>query len=159
MLAVAVAPLDLADPVVAEAVLRIQHRSYAVEAALIGFDGIPPLHETVADLQANGLSGLNVLGAFVGGELAGVLGYRWVDSPGGELDIDRLAIDPGFFRLGTASALLAALPAAAAVIVSTGTLNQPALALYRRHGFQPTGIREIAPGVTVTELRRTAPVG
>lgn len=159
MPAVAVAPLDLADPAVAEAVVRIQRRSYAVEAALIGFDGIPPLRETIAELQASGLGGLSVLGVRVDGELAGMLGYRWLGEPGGELDIERLAIDPRFFRLGLASALLAALPAASAMIVSTGTRNQPALALYRRHGFQPTGSREIAPGVTVTELRRTAPTG
>ncbi|HKA67577.1 MAG TPA: GNAT family N-acetyltransferase, partial [Actinomycetes bacterium] len=95
----------------------------------------------------------------VDGELAGILGYRWLDHPGGELDIDRLAIDPRFFRLGLASALLAALPAAAAVIVSTGARNEPALALYRRHGFEPTGSREIAPGVMVTELCRPAPIG
>ena len=106
MPAVAVAPLDLADPAVAEAVVGIQRRSYAVEAALIGFDGIPPLRETVSELQSSGRCGLCVLGARVGGELAGLLGYRWVDSPGGELDIDRLAIDPRFFRLGLASASL-----------------------------------------------------
>ncbi|HKA67652.1 MAG TPA: GNAT family N-acetyltransferase [Actinomycetes bacterium] len=153
---VAVVPLDLADPVTAELVVRIQRRSYAVEAALIGFDGIPPLRETVAELQA---SGLCVLGARADGELAGLLGYRWMGEPGGELDIDRLAIDPRFFRFGLASALLDALPPASAVIVSTGTQNEPALALYRRRGFQPTGSREIAPGVTVTDLRRTAPVG
>jgi ribosomal protein S18 acetylase RimI-like enzyme len=157
--AVVVAPLDIADPAVAEAVVGIQRRSYAVEAALIGFDGIPPLRETVSELQSSGRCGLSVLGARMGGELAGLLGYRWVDLLGGELDIDRLAIDPRFFRLGLASALLAALPAAAAVIVSTGTRNQPALALYRRQGFRSTGSREIAPGVTVTELRRTAPLG
>lgn len=131
--------------------MRIQRRSYAIEAELIGFDGIPTLRETVADLQASGLA---VLGALVDGELAGVLGYRWVDRPGGELDIDRLAIDPDYFRLGLASALLAALPPAASVVVSTGSLNEPALALYRRHGFEPTGTRAIAPGVTVTMLRR-----
>ena len=158
MQSVAVIPLDAADPAVAAAVVRIQRRAYAVEAVLIGFDGIPPLHETVAELQTGGLE---LLGALVAGELAGVLGYAWTDGvPGGELDIDRLAIDPDYFRLGLASALLTALPPAAAIRVSTGSRNEPALALYRRHGFRPTSTREIAPGVTVTGLRResTAPL-
>jgi hypothetical protein len=43
---------------------------------------------------------------------------------------------------------------AESTIVSTGTANLPALALYRRRGFTPVGERHIAPGVTVTLLER-----
>jgi hypothetical protein len=31
-------------------------------------------------------------------------------------------------------------------VVSTGTANHPALALYKRRGFTPVGTRGIAPG-------------
>jgi hypothetical protein len=34
------------------------------------------------------------------------------------------------------------------------TANRPALALYRRRGFLPVGQRQIAPGVTITLLKR-----
>ncbi|WP_327291888.1 hypothetical protein [Streptomyces sp. NBC_01198] len=39
-------------------------------------------------------------------------------------------------------------------MVSTGTADHPALALYRRRGFTPTGEHRIAPGVTLTALER-----
>jgi hypothetical protein len=39
-------------------------------------------------------------------------------------------------------------------VVSTGTANRPALALYQRRGFLPAGQRQIAPGVTITVLER-----
>jgi len=42
---------DLEDTVAAELV-RLQRAAYAVEAALIGDDRIPPLHEGPADLRA-----------------------------------------------------------------------------------------------------------
>jgi ribosomal protein S18 acetylase RimI-like enzyme len=58
---------------------------------------------------------------------------------------------------GIATALLDGLdraePAQRAV-VSTGTANHPALALYRRRGFVPIGTRQIAPGTSITILER-----
>jgi hypothetical protein len=39
-------------------------------------------------------------------------------------------------------------------VVSTGTANRPALALYQRRGFLPVGQCQIAPGVTITLLER-----
>ena len=41
-----------ADETLARSLLAVQHAAYAVEAALIGDDRIPPLHETLADLSA-----------------------------------------------------------------------------------------------------------
>lgn len=46
-------PLDLADGELARRLLEVQHRAYAVEAELIGFDGIPPLQEDLAGLMAS----------------------------------------------------------------------------------------------------------
>ncbi len=42
------------------------------------------------------------------------------------------------------------------MVVSTGSANEPALALYRRRGFRPIREREAAPGLRVTELARPA---
>ena len=44
-------PIDLDDVGVAERVVEIQCAAYRVEADLIGFDAIPPLHETIRELQ------------------------------------------------------------------------------------------------------------
>src|SRR5260221_13671935 len=46
--------LDLADPGTLQQLRDLQRAAYAVEAGLIGFDGIPPLHETPAELRGCG---------------------------------------------------------------------------------------------------------
>ena len=152
MLAVAVAPLDLADPVVAEAVLRIQHRSYAVEAALIGFDGIPPLHERVSDMQALAMT---ILGVVDDPELLALLGYT---RDGDRAEIDRLAVHPAHFRRGLARRLLDALHAreagASRFDVSTGRDNTPAIALYEQFGYRRLRDEALPEGVVVTRLSR-----
>ena len=144
--------LDLSDEDTLHRLWTLQRAAYAVEAELIGFDGIPPLHESLDDLRACGES-------FLGNdELTGAV--SWVRTPDGTLDICRLVVDPRAHRSGIASALLDALdrlePTDRA-IVSTGTANLPALALYRRRGFVTTGTQEIAPGVTLTLLARETP--
>ncbi len=45
--------LDVTDPETAKRLLVMQHAAYAVEAELIGFDGIPPLHEDLAGLMTS----------------------------------------------------------------------------------------------------------
>ena len=144
--------LDLADPADVEALLRVQRAAYAVEAELIGFDGIPALHET-----AGGARGelrdrprprrRRPPGAAVGYERAG-----------DELELCRLVVDPGAFRAGHASALLDAVDAAEPGVRRDPRLdraaNAPALRLYARRGFRVVGEREVAPGVRVSLLQR-----
>ncbi|MFC4913956.1 GNAT family N-acetyltransferase [Actinomadura gamaensis] len=144
--------LDLADPAVLRTVWEIQRAAYAVEAELIGFDGIPGLHESMAELRRCGEH-------FLGGEdesgIAGAVSWNVLDV--GVIEICRLVVHPRAHRLGLASALLDALDAQMKprrTIVSTGTGNGPALALYQRRGFVPVGERTIAEGVTVTSLER-----
>ena len=43
---------DLADAALAARVLAVQHAAYAIEAELIGYPDLPPLHETLEGLQA-----------------------------------------------------------------------------------------------------------
>ena len=144
--------LDLDDPETLRCLWRLQRAAYAVEAELIGFDGIPPLHESMAELRDCGESFLGL------DDEAGLAGaVSWVRLEDGTLDICRLMVHPRAHRRGIATALLDGLdraePAARAV-VSTGTGNGPALALYRRRGFEPVGTRLVGPGTTVTLLAR-----
>jgi ribosomal protein S18 acetylase RimI-like enzyme len=145
-------PLDLHDPADVAALLAVQRAAYAVEAELIGFDGIPALRETAEELAA---STEIVLGRFADGRLVAAVGY---ERRGDELELCRLVVDPGAFRAGHASALLdavdAAEPGVSATRVSTGEGNEPALRLYARRGFRVAGHREVAPGVRVTLLHR-----
>lgn len=141
--------IDLDDDAIAARVVEIQRAAYAVEAELIGFDGIPNLRETVADLRTR--ADLIWRGAFVDGELAATI--AWIDE-GTVIDIDRLAVDPAFARRGLGRALVRAVPAGRPTIVATGAANAPAVALYAGEGFRPIDETEIAPGVLMAHFRR-----
>ncbi|KAF2776899.1 GNAT family N-acetyltransferase [Streptomyces sp. OM5714] len=144
--------LDLSDPDTLRHLWDLQRASYAVEARLIGFDGIPPLHESLEQLRACEESFIGVRD-----ELRLVGAVAWTRSDNGVLDICRLVVHPVAHRRGVATALLDALDSiepAELTVVSTGTANLPAVELYRRRGFIPVGERRIAPGVAVTLLER-----
>jgi ribosomal protein S18 acetylase RimI-like enzyme len=148
-------PLDLADADVAAGVLGLQRRSYAVEARLIGSDRIPPLHESLDDLQA---CGETFLGAYVEGRLAAVVSWKF---DGVTIDLHRLAVCPRFFRRGIGVALVRAAlrsePEARRAIAQTGAANEPAKQLYRREGFAELGDREVLPGLWVSRFERELP--
>ena len=150
-------PLDLADESIARSVLALQREAYAVEADLIGSDGIPQLTETLDELRA---AGLEWLGVFDGKGLSGAV--SWAVLGDGTVDIHRLIVAPRAFRRGVASALLDALDARypeRPMLVSTGRANEPARTLYRRRGFTVVRDREAIPGLWVTELERRGPPG
>src|SRR5258708_29589571 len=52
--------LDLSDPDTLRRLRELQRAAYAVEAELIGFDGIPPLQESLRDLRDCGESFLGL---------------------------------------------------------------------------------------------------
>jgi ribosomal protein S18 acetylase RimI-like enzyme len=144
--------IDPADPVVAEELLDIQHRAYAVEAELIGFDGIPPLREALAGLMA---STEYWLGRYAGTRLVGAVAYELPDAE--TLDISRLVVDPRVARQGHGRALLDYLDALVprpVTTVSTGSANTPAVRLYLSRGFREVDQLEVAPGVKITRFRR-----
>jgi GNAT superfamily N-acetyltransferase len=145
-------PLDLSDQAIAEALLALQRRAYAVEAELVGSDAIPPLHETLAELQE---CGETFLGALVEGGLAGAISWRLED---GTLDIHRLVVDPRRSRQGIGSVLvraaIAAEPDAVRAIVQTGAENAPACALYLREGFQHIDDIGVGRGLRVSRFRK-----
>ncbi|MET7532293.1 GNAT family N-acetyltransferase [Streptomyces goshikiensis] len=150
-----VRPLDLTDDRTARAVHRIGLAAYAVEAELIGFDGIPALGESLADLRARPLRWLGAVGA--GGTVDGFL--AWEETPPGEpVRLDRLCVDPARFRRGTASLLLrhalTELFAGRLVEVTTGAANAPAVTLYERLGFVRGADFSPVPGLTMASFGR-----
>ncbi|MFI5620076.1 GNAT family N-acetyltransferase [Streptomyces sp. NPDC051567] len=154
--------LDLADDATALAVHRIGRASYAVEAELIGFDGIPALRESLDRLRQRPL---RWLGALAGdGALAGFA--AWEEEADGGVRLDRLCVDPSWFRRGVASLLLGHLLSEAAphrtVTVTTGAANAPAVTLYERLGFVRGADFSPAPGLRMASFTRTptrAPAG
>ncbi|MEV8378406.1 GNAT family N-acetyltransferase [Kribbella sp. NPDC056861] len=144
--------LDLTDQPTAERVLVVQRLAYAVEAELIGFDGIPPLHEDLATLMS---STEHWLGRYSEGELVAAVAYEFPDAD--TVEISRLVVDPSASRRGHGRALLDhldVLEPRRTSLVSTGTANTPAATLYLSRGYVATGQVEIAPGVTITQFRR-----
>ncbi|WP_416901072.1 GNAT family N-acetyltransferase [Micromonospora echinospora] len=158
------------DEAVARALLRIQRAAYAVEAALIGDDRIPVLHESLDDLRAAPLRWLGAVDA--GGEPPVVPAEAVPARPRGDgrlvgavawtgdattLDIDRLVVDPVAHRRGIGRALVDAVLTRAGdrtVLVATGRANRPARALYESFGFTALGDAEPVPGLWITRYAR-----
>ncbi len=130
---------DLEDTVAAELV-RLQRAAYAVEAALIGDDRIPPLHEGPADLRAARLRW------FVVREAAGLVAAVGFTEHDGEVDIDRLVVHPSQHRRGLGRRLVErVLRDAERAVVATGRDNAPARGPLRgarlRPSWRPRGAR------------------
>ncbi|MEU4776828.1 GNAT family N-acetyltransferase [Micromonospora sp. NPDC023633] len=140
-----------ADEGLARSLLAVQHAAYAVEAALIGDDRIPPLHETLADVRA---VPLHWLGARSGPRLIGAIGWTEDDTT---VDIDRLVVDPAAHRRGVGRALVGAVLARAGgrrIVVATGRDNRPARQLYESLGFASTGDEEVLPDLWIARYAR-----
>ncbi|MEU2674590.1 GNAT family N-acetyltransferase [Streptomyces sp. NPDC007164] len=149
-----VCELQLADDVAAASVHRIGRRAYAVEAELIGFDGIPALQESMDEMRGQPLHWLGAIAD--GGRIAAFVAWQ---IPAGEdiVDIDRVCVDPEWFRCGLATrlirCLLADLAPSGDVHVSTGADNSPAVALYESLGFSRIGTIEPVPGLRLAQFR------
>ncbi|MFD8983429.1 GNAT family N-acetyltransferase [Streptomyces sp. NPDC059564] len=145
-------PLDLGDDATAAAVHRIGRAAYAVEAELIGFDGIPALRESLPDMRARALRWLGAVTP--DGEIAGFL--AWEETAGGPVCLDRLCVAPAWFRRGIASLLLRHVLTEVfpdrVVEVTTGAANAPAVALYERLGFVRGADFSPVPGLTMASF-------
>jgi GNAT superfamily N-acetyltransferase len=144
--------LDVSDTRTAAQLLVLQRDAYRVEAELIRSDEIPPLGETLAELQA---ARETFLGAFVAGVLTGAVSWRL---DGETIDLHRLVVRPAHFRKGVGAALVraavAAEPGARQAVVQTGAANAPAIALYLQEGFVRIGDVEPVPGLRVARFRK-----
>lgn len=141
--------IDPSDPRLATRIVEIQRAAYAVEAELIGFNGIPQLSESAEQVQS--LTALHWRAVVDDGVLAGIIAWTEDDAL---VDIDRLAVDPAASRRGYGRRLVQSVPVDRRTVVSTGAKNDPALALYRSEGFEPTHEVELVPGVFLAHLAR-----
>ncbi|MEU9139523.1 GNAT family N-acetyltransferase [Streptomyces sp. NPDC048404] len=148
--------LDVTDTRTAVGVHQVARRSYAVEAELIGFDGIPALTETLEEMQARPLRWLGMVTR--DGRIAAFVAWQRLAGEDG-IDIDRVCVDPQWFRRGLAlkllDHLLAELAPGGKALVSTGADNRPAICLYERLGFTRVGTVQRAPGLLLAEFRLT----
>lgn len=144
--------LDLSDVSTATHVLDMQRRAYAIEAELIGTDQIPPLTETLSELQ---VTDEIFYGYKADSMLAGAIAYKREDKT---VDIYRMIVHPDYFRRGIARQLIAAIESiesdAMRFIVSTGAANHPAKHLYHSVGFLEIYDETVMPGLIITHFEK-----
>lgn len=141
--------LSLQDEETVGQIWRLQHVAYRLEAELIGFLDIPPLLDTFETLRN---CGEIFYGWIEDQELRGAAAIEIESS--GTVTITRMMVDPAYFRQGIAGALIQYIlqeyHSVPLFTVSTGTINTPAVTLYRKFGFRPVLAHEVAPGVELT---------
>lgn len=147
--------LDLRDRDTAEELWSLQHAAYRIEASLIGVADLPPLRETIGDLQACGETfwGLRT----PEGQLAGALA---TEREGEKTIICRMMVHPAFFRQGIGHRLLSRVMAEHSPNglweVTAEIRNRPAIALYEKNGFRPVETFSPVPGITMVRMRSQA---
>ena len=123
--------LDNANDFIAQQIYTIFQRSYKIEAELIGTLNFPPLSRTRNDIQS---SQTHFYGLYIDELLAGAIELA-ISNEG--LEINSLVVDPDHFRKGIADKLIryALTHDIATAIVETAVVNEPAIKLYKKHGF------------------------
>jgi len=143
--------IDIQNDDLARQVLAVQRPSYRIESTLIEYPNLPPLFETVADLQK---SHETFVGYWLAGQLAGVLSYEQIDEG---IHIDRLVVHPDYFRRGVGRALLQWLETAVPsphITVSTAAKNQPAIQLYQAQGYTIVQSNTLPDGLELVLLHK-----
>ena len=144
--------VDITDAAIAQQVHALQLAAYAVEAELIGYPALPPLHETPADLQH---SGERFLACRQGEEIIGAASFVLAN---GVLDIGRMVVSPALARRGIGKHLLRALEDAAGegttVTVSTAEKNIPAVRLYEGAGYRLAERVMLPDGLVIVRFRK-----
>jgi len=84
--------IDITNPDLAKAVLKIQIPAYLVEAEWIEFYEIPPLKDTMETLRS---CGETFYGYYLAGDLCAVIALKIENAV---IDIHRLIVNPKYFQ-------------------------------------------------------------
>lgn len=144
--------IDVSQTATAAEVLRVQLAAYQVEAELIGFAELPPLKETIKELQQ---SEETFYGFYDNGQLSGVVSLIIEDKV---MDIYRLFVHPEQFRKGIARKLLIFIQDSEKgfeeIIVSTAAGNQPAIHFYTKSGFSIISEVKTVEGLAIKQFSK-----
>lgn len=136
----------------AKKIIEVQRPSYKIEAEIIDFEGIPALNETEKEIMKSKEA---FIGYYVEEKLVAFISYEQNKN---EIDICKLVVHPASFRRGIAKKLLQFVlnekKKEQKVVVSTGSKNIPALALYKSFGFSEVQKIEVAPNFFITQLHK-----
>jgi ribosomal protein S18 acetylase RimI-like enzyme len=116
--------------------LDVQRRAFLGEAAIYGEYGLPPLKDSLMDVE-RAMSDKTVLKAERQGMLIGSV-QAWME--GGACWVARLSVDPDCQNVGVGSKLMASVeerfPQAKRFQLSTGHLSMRNLYLYEKLGYR-----------------------
>lgn len=144
--------IDISQSAAAVEVLRVQLVAYKVEAELIGFAELPPLKETIKELQR---SEETFYGFYVNEQLNGVVSLKIEDNV---MDIYRLFVHPEQFRKGIARKLLIFIQDSEKgfeeITVSTAAGNQPAIHFYVKSGFSVISEVKTVEGLAIKQFSK-----
>ena len=127
-----ISKLNHSNEEVGNQIFTVFQNSYKVEADLINARNFPPLSRSIEDITS---SETLFYGLIEKGCLAGVIEITLKDK---HLEIDSLTVDPEYFKKGIAGKLISYvfdLFEFEAAIVETAVANEPAIKLYKKHGF------------------------
>ena len=142
--------VSIQDEALAKEILKLQKRAYKVEAEWIGCNRIPPLYETLEQLQQ-----LNEL-FFVYMKQDVISGAIAIEHNHAGIHICRVMVDPSSFRKGIARKLLTYVDELVgnntSLFVSTGANNLPAIRLYTAMGFEQVGTKKVGDGLLLAQF-------
>ena len=146
----------MAQPSDAGELLTLQRAAFVTEGRLNGSFEIPPLTETLADMQASLGTG-TVLVARLRGRL--VASVRGEERPDRRWYVGRLMVVPDRQRQGIGSLLMDAIEALAppgteAISLLTGAASAATLGYYRRRGYVDVERVDTTEGVPVVIMER-----
>lgn len=140
--------IDLSNSILVTELLNIQTASYKAEAEIIDFYEIPPLMDTVETLRQ---CHETFYGYYLNNELCGAISFKLETDV---IDIHRLMVTPKHFRKGIAKTLLNYIEnlelKAHKIIVSTASMNTPAVNFYEQHGFTKKKEFHAAEGLSLS---------
>ncbi|TYB44740.1 GNAT family N-acetyltransferase [Actinomadura chibensis] len=148
--------IERAGPDDAGELLTVQRAAYVTEAQLYGDPFIPPLVESVEQLQKVLAGDAVVLKAVQGTRVVGAVRAQFSDHT---CLVGRLVVVPDMQRRGIGGRLLAALEAevagrADACVLFTGHLSDSNLGLYRKLGYAETHRERVAAHLTLVHMRK-----
>ena len=140
------------------AILALQKKAYLSEAAIYNDFSIPPLHQSMDDIEDEFNKCLFIKLEGEGEIIGSVRGYE----TGGVCFIGKLIVEPNFQNQGIGTRLLVDIesrfPNAQFFELFTGHKSQKNLHIYQKQGYVISRSEQVSPSLTLTYLRKKNPV-